>query len=504
MPTQSPDFFNKVTKVLGETKITDTFSASGLIPKQNYYFDTMSFCQDLLSLVQSQLVLATSGSGSLPVLFFSDGVPKKSTDFVSHLDDVLLTFFASQHLQARCVNLADHFGVTGEDLHAHEHYVSSVAQLLVETKPLVVVALGSGTLTDLVKHAVTSLKSASPADAHGLLFLSVPTALTVTAYTSAFAVLDLGGAKKTFPSRAPDLTWWLEPLLSCAPLRLTRAGYGDLLARFVAYGDWYLGSEWGLFERYDETAFTLMSPFVAPILNENLGLDTLEIPKETIQILSAAISMAGIAMTVSRETTPLSGFEHVISHGLDFYSMTFGRTMPLHGEQVALGSLISAQLYEWVLQQKRFAPPAKAVTKINFRDFLKNMLAQIPLPQGLSAPRQIGAETEAHFFNEFQKKHEKWLSNIDFLSSKGFFSRGNDEWEQRVKPHLSSLIVGAQKMERLVKAGLLPCSGEELNPAFSSQTIRWAVRFSPFIRSRFSVADLVFWLGVDPASAAGI
>ncbi|RXL92760.1 iron-containing alcohol dehydrogenase, partial [Citrobacter sp. AAK_AS5] len=82
-----------------------------------------------------------------------------------------------------------------------------------------------------------------------------PTALTVPAVTSAFAVIDFHGAKRTLQARPVSAAFWVRPFLDCAPPRMSRAGYGDLLARFVAYGDWFLGYRLGVMARYDESAF---------------------------------------------------------------------------------------------------------------------------------------------------------------------------------------------------------------------------------------------------------
>ena len=121
-----------------------------------------------------------------------------------------------------------------------------------------IITLGSGSITDLVKHALYSQQIPAP-------FITIPTALTVTAFTSAFAILDFSGAKRTLLSRPVTATFWVEPFLESAPARMSRAGYGDLLARFIAYGDWLIGYRLGVMDRYDEGPYRLMEPFVPGI-----------------------------------------------------------------------------------------------------------------------------------------------------------------------------------------------------------------------------------------------
>ena len=87
-------------------------------------------------------------------------------------------------------------------------------------------------------------------------------------------------------SRPVSAAFWARPFLECAPPGMSRAGFGDLLARFVAYGDWLLGYRLGVMERYDESAFRLMEPFAVGI--------RLEGPPFTAERLYLAMLDAGV------------------------------------------------------------------------------------------------------------------------------------------------------------------------------------------------------------------
>jgi glycerol-1-phosphate dehydrogenase [NAD(P)+] len=59
--------------------------------------------------------------------------------------------------------------------------------------------------------------------------------------------------------------------------------------------------------------------------------------------------LAGIGMSIVDQTTPISGWEHVISHYLDLRAVADRRATGLHGAQVGAGTLISALAFEELL-----------------------------------------------------------------------------------------------------------------------------------------------------------
>ncbi len=310
------------------------------VPRQCYARDLAEFTTHLRRFVRS-----VSRPGDRITLFV-DGTPKKCSDKGgSDLDRAFCETLRASGLAVDRVVLSDLLGIPTPDFHASHVYIEKTREVIRSFKPVLALVLGSGSITDVVKQAIFL-------ENLGTLLISIPTALTVTAFTSTFSVIDYRGVKRTQLSRRIAATFWVKSILECAPPRMSRAGYGDLLARFVAYGDWYLGKRLGVMERYDERAFRLMEPFSRGIQENSRGFSSDPLPAETIECISASLAMAGIAMSVSGETTPLSGFEHVISHGLDFLRLSSGRELVFHGVQVGLGCLTSAKAIDWLLATK--------------------------------------------------------------------------------------------------------------------------------------------------------
>jgi glycerol-1-phosphate dehydrogenase [NAD(P)+] len=122
-------------------------------------------------------------------------------------------------------------------------------------------------------------------------------------------------------------------VIGAAPARTLRAGLGDLVSNLTAILDWQLAQRAGR-ERFD--AYSAM-------IAENAARSVLDLPDlesaQSHERLAKGLLMSGLAMATAGTSRPCSGAEHLISHALD---ALLGEEAALHGEQVALGSLVSA------------------------------------------------------------------------------------------------------------------------------------------------------------------
>jgi glycerol-1-phosphate dehydrogenase [NAD(P)+] len=469
-------------------QLQDKLAAEGILSDpskvlfvpQQYYADTVDeFIDQLKGFVGS----ARHNGKDLTV--FVDGIPKQCSEKNgTDIDRAVRDALNDAGLPFDWVILSERLGVPAADLHASHLFVEKTRDVVRVCRPGICMVLGSGSITDIVKQALFLEDIKSP-------FISVPTALTVTAFTSAFSVIDLFGAKRTQLSREIAATFWIRSILECAPPRMSRAGYGDLLARFVAYGDWYLGKRLGVMDRYDETAFRLMEPFVKGIKGSAEGFAQHPLPEETIMCISASLAMAGIAMSVSGETTPLSGFEHVISHGLDFLRLTSERELVFHGEQVALGCLTSARAIDWLIAQNSIdgfrwlqEPENEGLNILNDLIFRAPLL---PTPDRIEKARQ-------EFIREYMKKSGRWKEELAL----GRIDTFTKEWPE-IRDNLARLTQRTAEIDSLMRLAGLPLAPDATTPPTSDDEYEWAVRFSPFVRSRMNVSDLIFWMGEDAA-----
>jgi len=135
------------------------------------------------------------------------------------------------------------------------------------------VALGSGTLTDIVKHAAYLYDQDQQDRQRNIVFICCQTANSVTAFAANMAVLLKDGVKRTVPSRYPTAIIADLRVLASAPRAMTLAGLGDCCARFVAYGDWYLASALGMVDFYSEVPLGLLGNLGTILLEHAAGIE---------------------------------------------------------------------------------------------------------------------------------------------------------------------------------------------------------------------------------------
>ena len=458
-------WFETLHRTLDRERIPQDPKKSPLVPVQYYAESLGEFRETLLRWFQTGL----PGNGRIRV--FVDGVAKKCSEGpTAQIDKAFRALLSEAGIPFRWTDLSAALSVSPGELHASHECLERIRSVVREGEDDAAVVLGSGSITDLVKHALHL-------EGRHIPFVSIPTALTVTAFTSAFAIIDFHGAKRTLQSRPVSAAFWVRPFLECAPASMSRAGYGDLLARFVAYGDWFLGHRLGVMERYDESAFRLMEPFAGGIREAADGFASYPLPQEATACTAAALAMAGISMSTAGETTPLSGFEHVISHGLDFLRLTAGRELVFHGEQVALGSLVSARTIDRLLGMENLQDIIWRSEDIGRAlQVLQERMAAAPLPRGKgSCPEEPYREKKeaarAEFSVEYRKKSERWAAARPRIGS--FV----DSWGD-IRLELARLTMRAGEMGTVAEKIGPSLPPGETEPPTTNEEFRWAVAFS--------------------------
>ena len=192
-----------------------------------------------------------------------------------------------------------------------------------------IVAVGGGRVIDVSKAA--GFMAAIP-------FVSSPTAASHDGIASAQASLIEEGQRHSIAAVPPVAIVADTAVIAKAPPRLYRAGCGDIISNFTAVLDWQLARRLHN-EYYGEYAanLALMS---ATMLMENADI-VATTNEEGLSIVLEALISNSVAMSISGSSRPCSGGEHLFSHALD----SFAKRPALHGEQVALGTIICTYLH---------------------------------------------------------------------------------------------------------------------------------------------------------------
>ena len=342
-----------------------------------------------------------------------------------------------------------------------------------------VLSVGSGTVTDIAKHACYLQHTQHGAEP--LPFVVYQTANSVSAYTSNMAPIFVDGVKRTLPSRYPDVLVCDLETLRDAPAAMTAAGVGDLLAAFNSYADWWLAHRLGMDGTYTEFAQTLMGPLDEIFLAEAPAIRTGSL--DGMAVLAKLIALGGLAMSLSHATAPLSGYEHVTSHVLDICAEQAQRPLAQHGSQVALATLLTTSAYELFLNE--FEPAE--VTLAACYPAAGEMKARIEQTFGTLDP---SGRVAAECWSDYQIKLEAWHAHRAELA--GLLA----DWPA-VRAHLRSLVKPPTLAARILREVGAPLRFSDLTPAPSDAEVKFAFDSAPLIRRRLTLGDLFVFLSWD-------
>ncbi len=191
------------------------------------------------------------------------------------------------------------------------------------------IGLGGGKSIDIAKYA---------AKLNNQLFISVPTAASHDGIASPFASLKGFGQPMSIKAKVPIAIIADISVISKAPLRLLRAGVGDLIGKLTAVKDWQLahklkGEYYGAYA----AQLALLSAKHVIKYHELIASGS----PEGVRIVVEALISSGVAMCIAGSSRPASGSEHLFSHALDLIAPK----PALHGEQVGVGTIMMLYLY---------------------------------------------------------------------------------------------------------------------------------------------------------------
>lgn len=206
---------------------------------------------------------------------------------------------------------------------------AATAALIIEEDVTLAVAVGGGRVIDTVKLAAARTRTD---------FLSVPTTMSNDGISSPVASMTCkDGRRRSYPAAMPAGIIVDVGVVGGAPTRTLRAGIGDLVSNLTAVLDWQLADRLG-HEPFDAFSAMISESAARPVLD----VTDLSSP-ETHELVAKGLLQSGLAMAAAGTSRPCSGAEHLISHSLD---ALLGEAAGMHGEQVALGCLISAAAHE--------------------------------------------------------------------------------------------------------------------------------------------------------------
>jgi glycerol-1-phosphate dehydrogenase [NAD(P)+] len=335
------------------------------------------------------------------------------------------------------------------------------------------VAIGSGVMNDVVKHAAFGL---------GIPYMCVATAASMDGYTSAGAPLSDKGFKITIPCRPAKVLLADLDVIAAAPPEMTGWGYGDLAGKVPAGGDWMIADALGI-EAIDTVAWPMVQGGLEGWLSQPDRIAAGD--RGAVEGLFLGLTLVGLAMEAHGSSRPASGADHQIAHLWEMDDLHHSGERVSHGACVAVGTMTALRMYDWLLSRdlSGLDPARRAAEAPDLADKEAEICDRFG--RGEIAERAI-VETRA--------KH------VEGAELQARLTRLRDAWPN-LSQRLRARLWSADRMAgHLARAGA-PVEAADIgvDPAYLYRTILKA----RFLRSRYTVLDLLDEVGLlDQAAVA--
>lgn len=381
-------------------------------------------------------------------------------------------------LEAAGVNLEEPLVFPGHPvLYASYENSETIRERLRATNSIGV-AVGSGTINDLVKIASGELDRP---------YAVVGTAASMDGYSGFGAPMSRNGVKITMPCPAPAVVIFDLDVAAAAPAVMVASGYGDLAAKIPAGADWILADAVGL-DPIDPLAWQLVQSGVAEALSRPEALAAGD--ADAYEGLVSGLILSGLAMQVYRGTRPASGAEHYFSHLWELQHLGADWDPPLsHGFKVGIGTLAMCAFYE---------------------RFLERDLATADLDAAMAAwPTWDAVETDIrNRFTGALADNAVKETRVKYVDADGLRTRLQtfvDQWDT-LRPRIVDQLVPARTLQGKLRAAGAPSTPEDI--ALTPADVRATFPRAMYYRSRYTVLDLARELGwfdelVDEVFAPG-
>jgi glycerol-1-phosphate dehydrogenase [NAD(P)+] len=359
-------------------------------------------------------------------------------------------------------------------LHADYSHIEAIREGLAALPGLeetVPVAVGSGTVNDLVKRAASEL---------GRSYLCVPTASSVDGYTAYGAAILYGGYKQTMPCAAP-LALAAEPeVLAGAPAYLSSSGFGDLAGKIIAGCDWILSDMAGPpgapgADLIDKKVWNMSQPGLMDRLERSI--DAAQGDRDAVIALFEALAVTGFSMQAFKGSRPVSGCEHLFSHIWEMEDLSVDGVPVTHGHKVALGTLAAAACYE-IFFADPSGPPAPPAGYV--RPGLEERLQEVSTAFQGSRSRDAILKTA----------REKYPEGALLKRLEEAFRGGYGELRDRILGRLPPY----GKLKEMLGKARCPLRPESIG--LSRGQVIATARRAQMIRTKYGLLDLAWDLGV--------
>lgn len=319
------------------------------------------------------------------------------------------------------------------------------------------IGVGTGSITDITRYSSFRL---------GLPCFTVATGAPMDGFAASIGILNVNNMKKTMPAHCTEVIIGDTDILKGAPYRMTVAGFGDLIGKITCLNDWKLSSII-TGERFCENIYSLVKKCVDDILSRAGRIK--EKDPEVLGEVMKGLVLSGTCISLNGDSRPASGAEHHMSHYWETIKEQRGERAAMHGEQVAVGTVVVLKLAELLsMCDPDFDSARQAANTFDQRHWE----SEIRRAYGTAADEAI--ELERNDGNNCITSRLERINTIE------------ENW-QVIKDILKNLPSSEFLMSLLKDIGC-PCTPEEIG--IDKQLLKDAILFSKETRSRYTIFRL--------------
>ncbi|MDR0668961.1 MAG: sn-glycerol-1-phosphate dehydrogenase [Treponema sp.] len=359
-------------------------------------------------------------------------------------------------------------------LHADYSHIAAITggiSVLPNPGGVVPVAIGAGTVNDLVKRAASELKRS---------YLCVPTASSVDGYTAYGAAVLYEGYKQTMSCPAP-LALAAEPeVLAKAPSYLSSSGFGDLASKIIAGCEWIISDAVEPLgvpgaDRIDGAIWNMTQPGLMGYLERSI--DAARGDAGAVIALFEALAITGFSMQAFKGSRPVSGSEHLFSHVWEMDDLSLDGVPVTHGHKVTIGTLAATACCELFFADPA-APPSPPAGYV-----------RPGLSQRTNSVSSAFKGSRCHDL-VVQTAREKYM---DSRTAARIGEAVRDNYRE-LRDRVLARLLPYEKLKEILAQALCPLKPETIGLS-RSEAIATARR-AQMMRNKYGILDLAWDLGV--------
>ncbi len=325
------------------------------------------------------------------------------------------------------------------------------------------IGVGTGSITDMLRFSSFKL---------GLPCFTVATGAPMDGFSASVGIMNVNNLKATMPAHSTEVIIGDTDVLKSAPYRMTIAGFADLIGKLNALNDWHLGVMING-DHYCKKIDELVTAYVDEILGKVEEIKARD--PEAIGDVMNALLLTGATISLYGSSRPISGAEHHMSHYWEVLGEQRGKQFAMHGEQVAVGTVMALTVVEELSSLKPDFQKARDAAKSFDYDAWE---ANIRRTYGNAADAIIDLEKCSG-----KNDREHWLKRLDTIET---------NWAE-IQDMLKN-VYPAQKLRALLKDLGCPCDPKDIG--ITKSILKDTFMVCKETRNRYTIYQLAWDLGV--------